>query len=78
MNCRTNCSKTFVLVLTVLALAIVATPAFGAGTCLQDEYNNVAKQKLNCIFLVIDAAHHWSYFRCARFWLVRPAIHEKE
>jgi hypothetical protein len=45
MNCRTNCSKTFVLVL--LALAVVAVPAF-AQTCLQDEYNMVQKQKLNC------------------------------
>jgi hypothetical protein len=29
-------------------MAILAVPAFGASTCLQDEYNNVAKQKLNC------------------------------
>jgi len=44
-TCCKKCSPIFVL----LAMAISATPAFAAGgTCLQDEYNNVAKQKLNC------------------------------
>jgi len=47
MNCRTNCCKTFVFVFALLALAILAMPAF-AQTCLQDEYNLVQKQKLNC------------------------------
>jgi len=57
MNCRTNCSKTFLFVLTVLALAIVATPAFAANTCIQNEYNlsqgvsatgTTGSTKLNC------------------------------
>src|SRR5579864_1109334 len=46
MSCRTNCCKTFVLVL--LALAILAVPAFAQNVCLQNEYNLVQKQKLNC------------------------------
>jgi hypothetical protein len=46
MSCRTCCCKTFVLVL--LAMAILAVPAFAQGNCLQDEYNLVQKQKLNC------------------------------
>jgi hypothetical protein len=45
MSCRTKCCMTFVLVL--LAMAVMAVPAF-AQTCLQDEYNTVQKQKLNC------------------------------
>jgi hypothetical protein len=52
MNCRTNCSKTFLFVLVVLALAIMATPAFAGSAdptlCLQTQYNQVQKQKLNC------------------------------
>jgi hypothetical protein len=35
------------LILAVLAMGIMATPA-SAQTCLQDEYNQVQKQKLNC------------------------------
>src|SRR5438445_5858831 len=53
MSCRTNCCKTFVLVL--LALAIVAVPAFAgnicstvSGNCLQSEYCKVQKQTLGC------------------------------
>jgi len=55
MNCRTNCSKTFVLVL--LALAILSVPAFAADTCLQNEYNlsqgltatgTIGSSKVNC------------------------------
>jgi len=48
MNCRTNCSKTFLFVFALLALAILATPAFAAGNCLQDEYSLQQSQKLNC------------------------------
>ena len=48
MNCRTNCCRTFSLIFALLAMVILAAPAFAGNTCLQDEYNNVAKQKLNC------------------------------
>jgi len=47
MNCRTICCKTFLVVFVLLAMAILATPAL-AQTCLQDQYNKVQKQKLNC------------------------------
>jgi hypothetical protein len=50
MSCRTCCCKTFVLIL--LAMAILAVPAFAVtpvgNVCLQNEYNFVQKQKLNC------------------------------
>src|ERR1700746_2072757 len=55
MNCRTNCSKTFVFVL--LAMAILAVPAFAANTCIQNEYilsqgvsatGTTGSTKLNC------------------------------
>jgi hypothetical protein len=59
MNCRTNCCKTFLFVLVLLALAIQAAPAFaagicstqgtGAGNCLQNESCAAGvTQKLNC------------------------------
>jgi hypothetical protein len=52
MNCRTNCCKTVLVVFVLLAMAIVATSAFAANpvnnVCLQNEYNFVQKQKLNC------------------------------
>src|SRR6266550_3092340 len=47
MSLRT-CCRSVSLICVLLALAILATPAFAGNTCLQDEYNNVAKQKLNC------------------------------
>src|SRR5216683_3794564 len=47
MNCRTSCYKTFLFVLVLLAMAVLAVPAF-AGNCLQDEYSLSASQKLNC------------------------------
>lgn len=37
MSCRTNCRKTLLFVFAMLALAILAAPAF-AQNCLQDEY----------------------------------------
>ena len=41
-------SKWFVLcAVALLAMAVLSTPA-SAQTCLQDEYNKVNKQKLNC------------------------------
>ena len=49
MSLRTRCCKTFVFAL--LTLAILAVPAFGAGSdtlCLQTESQIVNKQKLNC------------------------------
>jgi hypothetical protein len=47
MSCRTNCCKTFLFVFVLLAMAVLATPAFGQ-TCLQQEYNQVNHQNLNC------------------------------
>ena len=47
MSCRTNCCKTFLLIFALLAVAILATSAF-AQNCLQDEYNKVNPQGLNC------------------------------
>jgi hypothetical protein len=38
MNCRTSCCRKFGLVFVLLALAILAVPAF-AQNCLQNEYN---------------------------------------
>src|SRR5207302_9292541 len=47
MSCRTNCCKTFSLIFALLAMAVLAAPAF-AQTCLQDEYNlSGHNQKLN-------------------------------
>src|SRR5690348_12989118 len=57
MSCRTVCSRTLVLVMVLLALAALATPAFAQNTCLQNEYNiaaglsatsTVSSNKLNC------------------------------
>src|SRR5579864_333996 len=58
MSCRTNCCKTFVLVLLAMAvLALGATPAFAgvicstetSGSCLQNESCQAGvTQKLNC------------------------------
>ncbi len=47
MSCRTNCCKKIPLVAVLLVIAVMAVPAFGQ-TCLQNEYNLVNKQKLNC------------------------------
>src|SRR5438552_16743333 len=47
MSFRTACCKKSSLIFALLAMAILAAPAF-AQTCLQDEYNKVQKQKLNC------------------------------
>ena len=46
MSFRTSCKK-LSFVFALLAMAVLAAPAF-AQTCLQDEYNLVNKQKLNC------------------------------
>jgi len=46
MSSRTSFKK-LSFVLALLAMAVLAAPAF-AQTCLQDEYNLVNKQKLNC------------------------------
>lgn len=58
MSCRTNCCKTLVLVTVLLAMAILATPAFAqSNTCIQNEYNlqqgvsatgTTGSTKLNC------------------------------
>lgn len=57
MNCRTHCCKTFLFVFVLLALAILATPAFAQNTCLQNEYNlsqgltatgTIGSSKVNC------------------------------
>jgi hypothetical protein len=58
MNCRTNCCRKFSLVLALLAMAILATPAFAqSNTCIQNEYNlqqgvsatsTAGSTKLNC------------------------------
>src|SRR5215470_11932849 len=37
MNCRTNCSKKFSVIFALLAVTVLAAPAF-AQTCLKDEY----------------------------------------
>jgi hypothetical protein len=47
MSCVTNCCKKLSLTIALLAVAILATTA-SAQTCLQEEYNQVQKQKLNC------------------------------
>src|SRR5215470_3115392 len=47
MSCRTSCCKTFLLIFTLLAVAILATPAF-AGNCLQDEYTASGGGGLQC------------------------------
>ena len=47
MSLRT-CCRNFSLICVLLALVVLAAPAFAGNTCLQDEYNNVSKQKLNC------------------------------
>ena len=47
MSCRTSCCKKFSLLFALLAMAVLAAPA-SAQTCLQNEYNLVNKQKLNC------------------------------
>src|SRR5437879_13388497 len=48
MSFRTACCKKSSLIFALLAMAILAAPAF-AQTCLQDEYNASGnKQKLNC------------------------------
>lgn len=50
MSCKTKFCSRLILICSLLAMAILATPAFaqGANTCLQNEYNLVSKQKLNC------------------------------
>ncbi len=51
MSLRT-CCRNFSLICVLLALAILATPAFAGSAdptlCLQTQYNQVQKQKLNC------------------------------
>src|SRR5215470_1237806 len=47
MSCRTSCCKKLSIIFALLVIAILAVPAF-AQTCLQNEYNTVNKQKLNC------------------------------
>ena len=47
MSCRTSYCKKCSLTIALLAVAILATTA-SAQTCLQNEYNLVQKQKLNC------------------------------
>jgi len=56
MRCRTTCCKTFVFIFALLAMAILATPAF-AQNCIQNEYNlqqgvsasgTTGSTKLNC------------------------------
>jgi hypothetical protein len=48
MNFRPRCCRKFSFVFALLAMAVLAAPAF-AQTCLQDEYNATGnKQKLNC------------------------------
>jgi hypothetical protein len=42
MSLRTNCCKTFLFVFVLLAIAILAMPAFAQNTCLQNEYNLAA------------------------------------
>lgn len=58
MSCRTSCSKTISLLVVLLAMAVVATPALAqSNTCLQNEYNlsqgvsatsTASSNKLNC------------------------------
>jgi len=54
MSCRTSCCKKLSLIFALLALVVLAAPAFaqtGTGApnlCLQTQYNVVQKQKLNC------------------------------
>jgi len=47
MNCRTNCCRTLSLILALLAVAIMATPAF-AGNCLQDQATAAGIGGLQC------------------------------
>ena len=56
MSCRTSC-KTILLITTLLAIVVLAMPAFAQNTCLQNEYNIAAglsatstasSNKLNC------------------------------
>src|SRR5438067_5452175 len=58
MSCRTNC-KTFLFIYALLAMAVLATPAFAAEAqnCIQNEYNiqqgvsstnTAAANRLNC------------------------------
>src|SRR5260370_11346682 len=42
MSCRTCCCKKLSLVFALLAMAILAVPAFAQNTCLQNEYNLAA------------------------------------
>jgi len=48
MSCRTSCCKTLWIVFALLAMAILAAPAFASNNCLQDEYSLQQSQKLNC------------------------------
>src|SRR6266542_6191585 len=47
MSVRTGCCRKFSLILAMLALAILAAPAF-AQNCLQDEYTASGGGKLQC------------------------------
>jgi len=49
MSCRTSCYKALVLIAALLAMAILAGPAFAQNNCLQDEYTAGGNsQTLNC------------------------------
>ena len=52
MSCPTSCCRKFSLIFALLAVAILAAPAFGqAGTCMQDEFdafNSTPGVTLNC------------------------------
>ena len=47
MSCRTDGCKKMALMVAMVAMLVLAVPAF-AGNCLQDEYSLTARQSLNC------------------------------
>src|SRR5437868_7345922 len=47
MSCRTDGCKKMALMVAMVAMLVLAVPAF-AGNCLQDEYSLTARQTLNC------------------------------
>lgn len=68
MSCRTKCS----LIVTLLALAILAAPAF-AQNCLQNEYNvsqgvsatgTTGSTRLNCTANDVRVAQVKTFFHC--------------
>lgn len=48
MSCRTGCCKKLSFVFALLALAVLAAPAFAQSNCLQDEYTASGGGKLQC------------------------------